>query len=136
MTSLSEQQTGENLNGIGEWVQGRQSNHEPYFRPAILTGYPVLPLYRAVALWGWLTGSVVSVQTLQTVFRLERRRADDVVRYLSKSRKGMDVERVALRPLRLRIRHVAFHAPLKVCHQEAESSLTNDGGLNERRTVP
>lgn len=113
-----EKQRGVEPDSLGDWVQGRQSNHEPYFRPAILAGEPVLPLYRAVAIWGWLTGSIVSVRTLQVAFKLERRRADDVVRYLSKPRIGVDVDKVALRPLRLRIRHVAPHAPFIEHHHD------------------
>ncbi|MEL5428873.1 CaiF/GrlA family transcriptional regulator [Serratia nevei] len=113
----------------GEWVQGQQGNHERYFRPACLANLPTMPLYLAVAYWGLLTGELLSVASLGQAFRIEQRRASEVLRYFVRYRVGVDFDQVSVRPCRLRIRHVSPGAS-----DEARRERAHGGGNSARET--
>ncbi|MEL5280748.1 CaiF/GrlA family transcriptional regulator [Serratia bockelmannii] len=69
-------------NGV---VPGRQSNHGVYRLPPGLPVAPSVPLYQAVALWGWRLGRPFSRDELALAFHIELRRAGDLMSYIRRA---------------------------------------------------
>lgn len=70
----------------GETVSGRQSNYGGYRLPAGLAVGPTVPLYQAVAFWGWQLGRPFSRDEVAEVFHIEVCRAGDVMSYIRRAR--------------------------------------------------
>ncbi|POT56157.1 CaiF/GrlA family transcriptional regulator [Citrobacter amalonaticus] len=63
-------------------VRGGQSNHGDFYMPAEIRHLGGMPLYRAVAWWGLLTGKAFSREQVCQAFRVDQRRASGVLNYL------------------------------------------------------
>lgn len=74
----------------GTVVAGRQSNYGVYHLPA---GLPSVPLYQAVALWGWRLGRAFSREELAEAFHISTCRAGDVMSYIRRARADKIVSR-------------------------------------------
>lgn len=81
----------------------RQSNHQPFQRPALLAHLPVLPLYLLAAHWALLTGELLTSSAIGQTFGVEPRRARQVLRYLQQHPRKVLFERLAGRRLQLRV---------------------------------
>lgn len=69
---------------IDDTVPARQRNHDAFYRPAVLSHLPDLPLYLMAAHWGWVTGTVLTAAVVGAAFRLAPRRAQAVMRYFAR----------------------------------------------------
>lgn len=74
-------------------VPGRQSNYGVFRLPPGLSVAPSVPLYQAVALWGWRLGRPFSRDELAEAFYIELRRAGDVMSYIRRARTDRIVSR-------------------------------------------
>lgn len=98
-------------------VQGRQRNHGDFHLPPSVRDQGDIPLYRAVALWGLHRGTPFTRNDVSLAFRIEPRRASDILNYLCNRCEAddirLDVSRSAggqgrgYRPLSLRVLAVA-----------------------------
>lgn len=67
-------------------VPGRQSNYGEYRLPDGLRIATTVPLYQAVAVWGWRLRRPFCRDELAKAFHLELRRAGDVMSYIRRAR--------------------------------------------------
>ncbi|HFD2064193.1 TPA: CaiF/GrlA family transcriptional regulator [Serratia marcescens] len=77
---------GNGNTGEGTAVPGRQSNYGDYRLPDGLSVDPTVPLYQAVALWGWQLRRPFNRDELARAFQIELRRAGDVMSYIRRAR--------------------------------------------------
>lgn len=88
-----------------------QSNHHATVVPSCLGHLPPMPLYLLVAHWALLTGTVLCWDVVSAAFRVEPRRARELLRYLTRYETPVTFRRLSSRPVRLLILSVPDAAP-------------------------
>ncbi len=73
------------MSRMGAVVAPRQSNYEAFTLPDGLTNLGVLPLYLAVAHWGWRLGRPFCREELAIAFGISLHRAGDVMSYIRRT---------------------------------------------------
>lgn len=104
-------------------VQGRQSNHGAWWRPDSLSYLPPMPLYLAAAHWSVQAGTPLTGRIVCEIFRIEPRRALEVLRYLLHGQSPVQAERLPGHLLRVRVVSVPV-------------TLSSAGGVAPRRAKP